>query len=66
MEEARSLEPRRVKIEFLPQRMADHILSLAFERLLSNVETIDSGDDSVQNEPNADLVEVALSQEVMQ
>lgn len=66
MEEARSLEPRRVKIEFLPQRMADHILSLAFERLLSNGEAIDGGDHSVQNEPDTDLVEVAFGQEVMQ
>ena len=46
MEEARALVPRRVKVEFAPQRSADAILSLAFEWLTRNDESmrVDAGE----------------------
>lgn len=65
MEEARSLEPRRVRIEFCPQRMADELLSLAFERLTVSDESNLVSDHSVQNEESADGFEVCLHEEAM-
>jgi hypothetical protein len=65
MEEARSLEPRRVRLEFCPQRMADELLSLAFERLTARDESSLASGHSVQNEENTDGVEVCLHEEAM-
>jgi hypothetical protein len=65
MEEARSLEPRQVKLEFCPQRMADEALSLAFERLTASDESNWPIDHSVQNEEHADGPEVCLHEEAM-
>ena len=66
MEEARSLEPRRVVIEFSPQRLADAILALAFERVMASSEANGTCEHSVQKEEGTDCVEVSLCEETWQ
>jgi hypothetical protein len=65
MEEARSLEPRRVRLEFCPQRMAEELLSLAFERLTASDESNWASDHSVQNEEYTENTEDCLCEEAM-
>lgn len=66
MEEARSLEPRRVTVEFRPQRMAEAILSLAFEQVLENSHANPLRKLSEQSKQNTDCVKACLSKETCQ
>lgn len=66
MEEARSLEPRRVTVEFHPQRMADAVLALAFERLMENREAAQTLKDSEQNEEHMECVQSCFMEEPWQ
>jgi hypothetical protein len=65
MEEARSLGIRRVEREFAPDRMADAILSKAFEQLTRDAESIQTESNSVQNRRDRDGFKVPSVQEVM-
>ena len=65
MEEARSLGMRRVEREFTPDRMADAILSKAFEQLTRDVEPIRVEPNGVQNRRGQNRFDVPLVPEVM-
>lgn len=66
MEEARSLEPRRLTVEFRPQRMADAVLALAFKRLMEDREAAQTSEDSVQNEEHRECVQPCFMEETWQ
>jgi hypothetical protein len=65
MEEARSVGLRRVERVFAPDRMADAILSMAFDQLTRDAVAIRRDGSSVQNEPSQDGFEVPSVPEVM-
>ena len=63
MEEARSLEPRVVKLEFCPQRMAEEFLSAAFARLTASDKSNLADEFCGQNEESTAGLEVCLHEE---
>lgn len=65
MEEARSLDSRRIQIEYAPQRTANEILALAFELLTSEERSRRADRNSVQPRQKQDRSEVSFLQEVM-
>jgi hypothetical protein len=65
MEVARSLDPRRVEIEFVAQRVAEEILAAAFEILTQERRPIPAADRRGQDEQDRDCSEIPSSQGVM-
>lgn len=66
MEVARLLSPRRVEVEFRPDRMAEELLARAFDRLTRALMPDKVDRDSVQGRSEHEIDEVSLIQEVAQ
>ena len=65
MEEAGSLDSRRVIKEYVPQRVADEILTLAYKWITSQESSTGTDDDSVQVRPKKECAKTDSLQEVM-